>query len=255
MKTRSITSLGSLLLMSLSVFFYAPSVCGKGKSTKEIITSGEKQRAYYLFVPEKTSPEVRLPLIVLLHGSNRTGDSLVSKWKDLADKENLLLAAPDSIDSAKWQLGTDGPDLLFDIVEAVKAKYPVDSRRVYLFGHSGGAMFALMMALVESQYFAATAIHAGMLHPGDSRLFDYAKRKIPVALFVGDRDPLFPLEEVKATAAAFGGRGFPVQFSPIPNHDHWYYDLAPKINAGVWEFLKKHSLEEDPHYQQYNLTK
>ncbi len=230
-------------------------ILAKGKTTKEIIVSGNKQRGYYLFAPEKPSANKPLPLVVLLHGSGRNGMSLVEKWDDLGDKEQLLLVAPDSINPAQWTFGADGPDFLGDLVEELKGKYPVDARRVYLFGHSAGAIFTLMIALIESEYFAAAAVHAGALRPADYKFFDYAKRKIPVALFVGDRDPLFPLNIVKATRDAFASRSFPIEFIEIPNHNHWYYDRATKINEQVWLFLKQHALTADARFEHYQINK
>ena len=241
-------------LLVVVLFYGVPAALGKGKSTKELIVSGERKRVYYLFVPDQLSSETRVPLIVLLHGSNRTGDSLVEKWKDLADKEKLVLAAPDSKNPAVWSFGPDGPDFLRDVVEHVKSRYPIDSRRVYLFGHSGGAIFALLTSLMESEYFAAVAVHAGALRKQDAGYFEDAKRKIPVGLFVGNRDPLFPLEVVRSTRDMFSSREFPVKLVEIPNHDHWYYDKGPKINVEVWSFLKDHSLSADPRYEQYQFN-
>ena len=37
----------------------------------------------------------------------------------------------------------------------------------------------------------------------------------------------------------------------MKGHDHWYYDLAPKINAEAWDFLKQQKLTEEPRYIQY----
>lgn len=34
-------------------------------------------------------------------------------------------------------------------------------------------------------------------------------------------------------------RGFPIELTEIAKHDHWYYDLAPKINRNAWDFLIK----------------
>jgi poly(3-hydroxybutyrate) depolymerase len=228
-------------------------VLAKGKVSKETIVSGTKKRIYYLYTPEKLSADKPLPLIVMLHGSNRNGLSLVEKWVDIAEKEELLLVGPDSNNSAQWSFNSDGPSFLFDLVEAQKAKYPVDGKRVYIFGHSAGAIFGLMMGLIESQYFAAVAVHAGALRSEDYALFDYAKRKIPVALFVGDRDPLFPLTIVKATRDAFATHQFPVELTAIENHDHWYYEKASKINSEAWTFLKSHSLPQEPHYELYEV--
>jgi poly(3-hydroxybutyrate) depolymerase len=221
--------------------------------TKELIVSQGKTRAYYLYVPDKLSASKPVPLLIVLHGSNRNGITLVEKWKDLAAKEGFIVAGPDSSNLASWRTPEDGPDFLRDLVEALKAKYPINPRRVYLFGHSAGAGHALYMSLFESQYFAATAIHAGALPRQSYSYIDDAKRKIPVAIWVGTVDQSFPLQVVRATRDAMNERGFAVQLTEIPNHDHWYYDLAPKINREAWEFLKKYELTQDPQYEQYEF--
>lgn len=244
-----------VLLLVCAAFVVCPAgVSAKGKSTKEIILSANQKRVYYLFGPENVSATKPLPLLVLLHGSGRNGQTLIEPWQEVANKENVVLAAPDSKNPATWALGVDGPDFLRDVVEGVKTKYPLDTRRVYLFGHSGGAIFGLLISLLESEYFAAAAVHAGGLRTQDARFFEDAKRKIPVALFVGDRDPLFPLEVVRSTRDMFASRGFPVKLVEIPNHNHWYYDLGPKINRDVWSFLKEQSLTVDPRFEQYQFN-
>jgi hypothetical protein len=45
-----------------------------------------------------------------------------------------------------------------------------------------------------------------------------------------------------------------VELTEIPGHDHWYYDLAPKINLRAWEFLKKYELETDPVYRTFQFN-
>jgi len=220
------------------------------KVIKDKITSQNKARNFYLFVPESVKPNTPAPMIVLLHGSGRNGLTLVDKWKDLAAKEGVILVGPDSFDSVKWAAPVDGPDFLHDLVENLKSKYPVDPRRVYLFGHSGGAVFTLYMSLFESQYFAAAAAHAGALHRQDPAI-SLAKRKTPIAMFVGTRDPLFPLDDVRTTRNDLNKEGFSVELTEIPGHDHNYYDISAKINQQVWDFLKKNSLNADPLYEQY----
>jgi len=242
----------AFLAFMLVLVLVSPAAFSKGTSTKERIISNKKERVYYLFVPENNAAKP-LPVLILLHGSNRNGFSLVEKWKDLAQKEGILLVGPDASDSSHWSTGPDGPEFLRDIVEALKLNYRIDQRRVYLFGHSAGATFALYMSVFESEYFAATAIHAGAL-PSDSYSdVEHAKRKIPMAIWVGDRDPFFPLDQVRATKNLFASKGFPVELTEMPNHDHWYYDLAPKINRSAWEFLKKYELPSDPIFKQYTF--
>ncbi len=243
MKTRF--SLATVLLLTVVASAFA-----KDDITKELITSKGKTRAYYLYVPSTVKGPA--PLIVTLHGSNRTGITLVEKWKDYAKKEGIILAGPDATNLRGWGSPQDGPDYLHDLVEELKSKYPINPRRVYLFGHSAGASFALHMALMESQYFAAAAIHAGALTGHSTDLIELAKRKIPISIQIGDSDPLVPLKIVRATSDALKEAGFTVDFVEIANHDHWYYDKAAKFNQTAWEFLKKYELDSDPQYQKYN---
>lgn len=239
-------------LLALIVLLFCCSFSfAKDDITKELITSNGKTRAYYLYVPATIKDGTPAPLIVMLHGSNRTGVTLVEKWKDYAKKEGIIIAGPDATDLRGWGSPQDGPDFLRDLVEELKSKYPVNPRRVYLFGHSAGAAFALRMSLMESEYFAATAIHAGALSEDDVELIGLAKRKIPISIQVGDSDEFFPLKIVRATRDALKAKEFPVELIEIANHDHWYYDKAAKFNQTAWEFLKKQELESQPRYQKY----
>src|SRR6185369_13344431 len=238
------------LLTFLFLFAACSSAFAKDDITKELMTSGGKTRVYYLYVP--STVKAAAPLIVMLHGSNRTGVNLVEKWKDYAKKEGIILAGPDATNLSGWGSPQDGPDFLHDLVEEIKSKQPINARRVYLFGHSAGASFALHMSLMESEYFAATAIHAGALAPDDVELIKLAKRKIPISIQVGDSDELFPLKAVRATRDALKEADIPVELIEIENHDHWYYDKASKFNQTAWEFLKKYELTADPRYQKYS---
>ena len=237
-------------LALLVLLICVSSALAKDDITKELITSRGKTRAYYLYVPSTVKGPA--PLIVMLHGSNRTGVTLVEKWKDYAKKENIIIVGPDATNLRGWGSPQDGPDYLRDLVEELKSKYPINPRRVYLFGHSAGASFSLHMGLMESEYFAAVAIHAGALRNDDLRVIELAKRKIPISMQIGDSDPLVPVQIVRATRDALKEAGFAVDLIEIANHDHWYYDKASKFNQTAWEFLKKYELDADPKYQKYN---
>ncbi|MBD0369938.1 MAG: dienelactone hydrolase family protein [Pyrinomonadaceae bacterium] len=224
------------------------------KITRESIQYNKSNRTFYLFVPDTLKTGSPAPLIMLLHGSGRNGLSLVEKWKELASKEGVILVGPDASDASKWSVPKDGPDFLREIVETLKTKYTVNPRRVYLFGHSGGAVFALNISMLESEYFAATAVHAGAWRePKEYELIKYAARKIPLAIWVGTNDLFFPLDSVRATRDALRAQGIPIEVTEMKGHDHWYYSLASKINQNAWEFLKRHELEADQQYTQYNF--
>lgn len=243
------------LIAALALASAVSAAPAKPRIVKDTLLFEGKKRTYYLFVPEGLSDKTPAPLIVTLHGSGRNGLSLVEKWKDLAASEGFIIAGPDAQNLQDWAVPADGPEFLHALVEALKTKYLINPRRVYLFGHSGGAMMGLYMSLYESEYFAATAVHAGSLSPQTYPLIAFAKRKIPLFIIVGTNDRLFPLADVRATRDELVKHGLTVQLTEIPKHDHGYYDLAPKINANAWEFLKQHELSADPRYEQYLFKK
>ena len=214
--------------------------------TKETLTSGGRTRVYYLFIPPQAKAPA--PLIVTLHGSGRNGRILVEHWLRLAEKEGIVLAGPDALNTQYWEYPVDGPDLLRDVIEDVKKKTAIDPRRVYLFGHSAGAGFALTMSLLRSEFFAATAIHAGMLDPANYKLTTWATRKIPIFIAIGANDAFFPLERVRATSDELTKQSFPVELWVIPRHTHDYYNSSPEINDRAWQFLSKVALEKDPRH-------
>jgi poly(3-hydroxybutyrate) depolymerase len=226
----------------LCALMLALAASAKEKVTKLTFQFAGNSRTWYSFVPDSEGP---MPVLVLLHGSGRNGQIMVDSWKDLAAKEHFILAAPDALDSAGWNTGPDSPEFLHAVVEEVAARHAIDRGRIYLFGHSAGAAFSLVLSLVDSEYFAAAAVHAGALRPDQYNLFQYAERKMPVAIWVGDRDPNFPLDLVGATKQEFERHGNPLQLSIIPMHDHNYYAISDEVNKRAWDFLKpQHSVEQ-----------
>jgi poly(3-hydroxybutyrate) depolymerase len=239
------------VLAAVSLLAAAVAAGEPGKISKEKILFKGKERAYFLFVPAGNAPEQKLPLLVTLHGSGQSAEPYVSALKDLAEKEKIVIVGPASNDTVHWTSPEDGPLLLHDIIEQVAAKVPVDGRRVYLFGHSAGAVFALQMATLESEYFAAAAAYAGSLEPKYFNLFDFATRKIPYLIVIGTEDRFFPLDDVRATRDALKSRGFPVEYFEMPRQTHNYLRSAKEINGKAWEFFRKNPLPADPKYMVY----
>jgi poly(3-hydroxybutyrate) depolymerase len=239
----------------LVLAFVTAAVPPAPRMVKETFGSGGRTRTYYLFAPDSVKKGEAAPVLVLLHGSGRTGDSLLEKWTAIARRDGIILAGPDASSKEGWAIPEDGPDYLYDLVETLRAQYDIDPARVYLFGHSAGAGHALAMGVLESEYFAAVAVHAGVLNEGMFPLIERAPRKIPMAIWVGDSDPLFPVRVVQATQESLNKHGFDAQLTVIGTHTHWYYDRAPEINAKVWAFLQRQRLDGEPKYQRYQLSR
>jgi dienelactone hydrolase len=122
---------------------------------------------------------------------------------------------------------------------------------MYIFGHSAGAIHGIDLGVMESEYFAAVAVHAGVLSPEVQPIMEQAPRKIPLAIWIGTKDEAFPLDAVRRSRDLLKSNGFDVQFTEIPNHTHDYYSTAAKTNKGAWAFLSQHALTADPKFQEY----
>src|SRR6185295_8406132 len=232
----------------------AAPVLAKPSIAKEKLDFAGVSRTYYLYVPEGLAEKQTVPLLLTFHGSGHDGRSLVEKWTKLADANGFIVAGLDATNSEQWGVPEDGPDVVKALVDALSARYPVDSKRVYVFGHSAGAVFGLKLGLMESEYFAAVAVHAGSFRQSDEySAVRLAMRKIPFKIIVGDRDAYFPLASVNATAEALRSHGHTVELEVVKRHDHWYYDRAQQFNEMAWQFLKDQKLSVEPNYIQYKF--
>ena len=200
------------------------------------------KRNYSLFVPPSTTAS-GAPLLVLLHGSYGNGAAIVDAWRSVAEREGVVLVGPDAREREAWQLRADSPQFIRALIDDVAAKHPIDRSRIYLFGNSGGAVYALTLSMLESQLFAATAVHAGAWRArNEFRAVPYAQRKIPIAIFIGDKDEYFPVFTVRQTQSALEQAGHPVSVTVIPGHSHSYAQAAAEVNRDAWNFMKANRL-------------
>jgi poly(3-hydroxybutyrate) depolymerase len=243
------------IALLLSVILGAPRVAAEGKVEHLTFGSGGATRSYYLFIPDKAGAGPA-PLLLLLHGSGHDGKSLIDPWLPLAKSEGIVLLAPDASNPQAWRIPQEGPDFFHDLVELVRISHDViDDRRMYVFGHSAGAIHGLDLGLLESEYFAAVAVHAGVVSKEMQPILNQAPRKIPMAIWVGTNDALFPLSIVRQTRDVLNAAGFNTGLTEITNHTHDYYGSASNINKQAWTFLQQHKLAADPKFQQYQLIK
>lgn len=225
------------------------------KVEKLTFEAAGQKRTYYLFIPEKAAAGPS-PMILLLHGSGHDGKSLVDPWLPLAKSEGIVLLAPSASDPQAWRIPEEGPDFIHDLVEMVRSAHSIiDPRRMYIFGHSAGATHGLDLGLLESEYFAAVAVHAGIVSPELEDVLARTPRKIPVAIWVGTQDNFFPLAVVRRTRDALNAHGFDAQLIEIKNHTHDYYGSSADINKQAWTFLKRQSLGADPRFQPYDVKR
>ena len=192
-------------------------------------------------------------MIVLLHGTGGDGLYMARMWANVAAREGIALLAPDALHSdAGWDTRVDGPDYIRTLLASAGAGHAIDAHRIYLFGQSGGAVYALQLGMLESEFFAAVAVHAGSWrHPDEYEAVRYAKRKIPVSISIGDKDEYFSMESVQNTQRLLADGGFPIEVHILKDGVHRYSTVPADFNAGVWNFLRSHVLPGEPKYVDY----
>jgi polyhydroxybutyrate depolymerase len=167
---------------------------GSGVSSEQLV-SGQRQRAYRLFVPPGYDPHVRLPLILDLHGSGGTsaGQARNSGLEALSASERFIVATLDA-EGGRWNVPiqegrADDVAYVGDVIRHVAARVCIDETRVYATGFSGGGRMTSLLACRLGSRVAAIAPVAGLRFPGPCD-----GRPVPVLTFHGLADPQNPYE-------------------------------------------------------------
>jgi polyhydroxybutyrate depolymerase len=228
----------TLFVVLLSALF-GSSTASAADFTHRKFQCDTRDMEYVLYVPPPAANQL-LPVIVLLHGAGDQADNFIRAWKSLAQKKQIVLIAP--------QLPRDRtlephiPKILPCLVEDVRKQTSLDSHRIYLFGYSMGGYLGYDGALLDSEYFAAAAIHAMGIDDEYADIAKQATRKIPLFISIGDRDQMVSLEQVRKTRDLLKKSGFPVKYQEIFNHTHNYYEMSDTINDEVWHFFESQRL-------------
>ena len=159
------------------------------------LVSGQRQRAYRLFVPPGYDRRMRLPLVLDLHGSggNSTGQAKNSGFEILAARESFAVATLEA-DNARWNVpvANERPDdvaYVSDVIDHVAARVCIDAARVYATGFSGGGRMSSLLGCRLNTRIAAIAPVSGLRWPAPC-----AGRPVPVLTFHGLADTQNPYD-------------------------------------------------------------
>jgi polyhydroxybutyrate depolymerase len=165
-----------------------------GVSSQQLV-SGQRQRAYRLFVPPGYDGVARLPLVLDLHGSggNSAGQARNSGLETLSTTERFIVATLDA-EGGRWNVPVQDnrPDdvaYVRDVIAHVAARVCTDETRVYVTGFSGGGRMTSLLACQLGSRIAAIAPVSALRWPGPC-----AGRPVPVLTFHGLADPQNPYD-------------------------------------------------------------
>jgi predicted esterase len=208
---------------------FGPTAPAPVTATTHLMWQGTVLRRWHDYTPDGG----KLPLVILLHGAGRDGLSMIGVWQQVAQANRIALAAPDSL-GRTWPIDQPDPQFLLDILAAMSARADIDPTRIYLFGHSDGAAYAMTLLNRTLGPWRAAALHAGYV-PTDRP--KPPQTALPLRLYLGDQDQIFSVAGAQSATWALARMGHAVRLTILPGHDHWVYDIGPELAADAWDWL------------------
>jgi len=198
-----------------------------GEVTRNLTVGGVK-RSYLVHVPSGYDGRSALPVVLNFHGGfgDATAQVELTGMDATADKDGFMVVYPDGSGRLPRHLTFNGgvccgyardqkiDDVRFTsaLLDDLESAYHVDANRIYVTGHSNGAIMAHRLACALSDRIAAIAPVSGPLGI-DTCTPD---RPVPVLHFHGTADLCAPYNGGKAKAPGAG------DFPSIPSTiDGW----------------------------------
>ncbi len=147
-------------------------------STITIPAPGANREAATVILPDSLADRPAWPVVLLLHGFSGSGNSVNNHFGlgQEVNRRGFILVLPNG---RKSQLGprywnatdaccdfdrskSDDVSYLTGLIKEIEARVPVDSKRIYVAGHSNGAFMAHRLACDTSGLFAGIASFAGV---------------------------------------------------------------------------------------------
>lgn len=216
-----------------------------------VLVGANEVMPYRVYVPTRYNGEPT-PLVIALHGLGVTEDSFFDSYErmpvQLAEKHGFLLAAPlgfrvdgfygsaimgESDAASKRRIELSEKDVL-EVVRLMRAQYKVDTSRVYLIGHSMGAIGAWHLAAKYPDLWAGVAAFAGVGSPATVERM----KAIPQFVVHGDADGTVNVSGSRTMVAAMNRLGMRVTYLEVPGGGH--NDVVVPYLPTAFEFLASH---------------
>ena len=208
---------------------------------------------YRMYVPTSYNGTRAYPLIIALHGLGGTEDSFFDgydrKFPGLAEQHGYIVAAPLGyrVDGGYgWGIGNPPADAttrrlqdlseqdVMRVLELVRKQYKIDDSRIYLTGHSLGAIGTWKMAPKYPDIWAAIAPFSGSGVPATLERI----KAIPEFVVHGDADPTVNVRGSRTMVEKMKEIGIDVTYIEVPGGNHGSV-VAPNFD-GLFKFFDAH---------------
>ena len=191
---------------------------------------------FSLYVPEYYAADRAWPLVMALHGGSGNGRNFLWSWLRDARSLGAILIAPTAT-GPTWALMGDDADTpnLLRILDQVRGRWNIDSRRLLLTGMSDGGTFCYVTGLDGASPFTHLAPVSATFHPLMAEMADAERlRGLPIFLVHGRLDWMFPVQVARQTREALSAAGADVSYHEIDDLSHCY---PREINARMLRWL------------------
>jgi hypothetical protein len=231
----------------------------------------ESPQPYLVYIPKGCRPGTGpWPLVVYYHGYVPTYD--IDDWvgeypllNAICEAEGCILALPFARSNTDFL--TVGEDDCLRVVEEMEKAYPVDRKRIYLYGYSMGGLGVWTTLCHYPDRFAAATVLSGQadmyLWHGVARgRYEPWKRflidcdnplglaanmpHIPVRVYHGGGDFVVPKEHSAGMVRALKRLGGDAELTVVPKGTHWSLYSAVLFKREPIAWMKRHSLPDAP---------
>jgi predicted esterase len=190
-----------------------------------------------IHAPDAVGTGESLPLVIALHGAGGNEHMFHEAYGDgrlvqLADEHGFILVAP-----LTYVLASD-PDVFVALLEILSSLYEIDETRIYVLGHSLGAMTATMLADHHPDRVAAICGIAG------SGSLPSTPDHPPVLVCGAELDAILPPETSLRNARAAQKLGRPIAFRVADGCGHVLVVNEVLDDCIAW--LLEHALDRPP---------
>jgi predicted esterase len=204
---------------------------------------------YRVYVPKAYTGAVATPLVIALHGLGANEDSFFDQYSklppQLAEKHGFLMAAPlgyrvDGFYGSTIMGGGDAASKrrveysekdVLEVLRLMKAHYKVDESRIYLIGHSMGAIGTWALGSKHPDIWAALVPFSGTGSP----MLAERMKGIPQFVVHGDTDPTVNVSGSRTMVAALKKAGAEVTYIEVAGGNHT--DVVVPNLPKAFEFL------------------
>lgn len=190
----------------------------KGKVVDKVICSGNERQSYALYIPTTYEPANRRRPILYCLDPGARGRVPVDRFAAAAEKAGFLVAGSNN--------SRNGPiepvrEAIAAMLSDTQARFPIDDKRIYIAGFSGGARVALQWGS-NGAIAGVIACSAGW-QPGE------IPAKVPFKLFATAGVDDFNYHEVYAMSRELESRGVAHRFMELRAGHDWLTSEAAAI--------------------------